>query len=304
MTNDFGNDIPLDVAQRAHAGTSFVPEDRARQERDEYTRTLSADLEVLGKLADTDAKRAALEAEFARYREGLRARWLKQLHARSRCLSTMISGPSNFPASRYQKRSDAVDRRLSELVEFRGRALAAIRRALCPEKAPIMAGDADAVERLRAKIAEAEARQERMKAINETYRAFLKRPQSLDASGLSDGEKALVRAYKPEYSFDRQPCARYELTNNSANIRRMRERLAEIEATKAAPTTEAQGEAARIEDSPAENRVRLYFPGKPDEGIRTTLKRNGFRWTPSLACWQAYRNSRTLELAREIAKVG
>lgn len=31
--------------------------------------------------------------------------------------------------------------------------------------------------------------------------------------------------------------------------------------------------------------VELRFPGKPSEAIRTTLKRNGYRWSPSSQCW-------------------
>jgi hypothetical protein len=31
------------------------------------------------------------------------------------------------------------------------------------------------------------------------------------------------------------------------------------------------------------------------------LKAAGFRWTPTLGCWQAYRNHNALTVAREIA---
>ena len=33
------------------------------------------------------------------------------------------------------------------------------------------------------------------------------------------------------------------------------------------------------------------------------LKGAGFRWTPSLGCWQAYRNHRALSVAKAIAGV-
>ena len=93
----------------------------------------------------------------------------------------------------------------------------------------------------------------------------------------------------------------YALTNNNANIRRMKERLASVEKAHATPATEQQGTRARLEDCPAENRVRLFYPGKPDADIRATLKSSGFRWAPSLGCWQAYRNNRTLPMARHLA---
>lgn len=93
----------------------------------------------------------------------------------------------------------------------------------------------------------------------------------------------------------------FELTNNNANIRRLRDRLATVEKAHATPATEHQGTKARLEDCPAENRVRLFYPGKPDADTRATLKSSGFRWTPSLGCWQAYRNNRTLPMAHHLA---
>jgi hypothetical protein len=35
--------------------------------------------------------------------------------------------------------------------------------------------------------------------------------------------------------------------------------------------------------------TRIFFPDKPSEAIRALLKRTGFRWSPSAACW--YRRS-------------
>jgi hypothetical protein len=58
MTPDFASDVPEALARAAHAGTSHVPEERARQEREGYAATLAADYLALQKLADTDEKRA------------------------------------------------------------------------------------------------------------------------------------------------------------------------------------------------------------------------------------------------------
>lgn len=299
----YEQDIPVDLARAAHAGTSFVPEQRAEQMRADYAATLAGDLERLSKLAGTEEKQRALVDEFARYREGYGRRYRAYLASRSRCLSSMITGPSNFPTRRNEKRNNVADRRSQELTEFRERALKAIRRVLCPELAPIMAGDADATDRLSAKIAAAEVLQERMKAVNRAHDRFLKDPASLEASGLSDADKAAVRGYKPAYSWEPHPFAPFELTNNNANIRRMKERLEQVGRAKAAPETVHEGAAARMEDCPPDNRVRLFFPGKPAAEVRETLKRGGFRWTPSLGCWQAYRNWQALDLARKVAGI-
>lgn len=57
-----------------------------------------------------------------------------------------------------------------------------------------------------------------------------------------------------------------------------------------------------IEECYSENRVRVHFPGKPEEEMRVNLKRHGFRWAPSLGCWQAYISRRTLDFIKEITK--
>mgnify|MGYP001607055605 CR=1 FL=1 len=302
---DYHADIPVELARAAHAGTSFVPEERAGQERAGYAETLAGDWERLSKLATTEEKRRALVEEFARYREGYGRRYRAYLSSRSRCLSTMIAGPSRFPVRRMEKRNAVADRRCSELIEFRVRALAAIRKALCPELAPIMAGDADAVERLQAKVAKAEQMQERMKATNAAIRKHAKAgPEAqvwaLVALGFTEGTAR--KLLEPDFC-KRIGFPSYELTNNGANIRRMKERLEAVSQAKATPATEQEGTAARVEDCPGENRVKLFFPGKPDEATRETLKRGGFRWAPSECAWKAYRHQHTLDLARKVAGV-
>ncbi len=287
----FENDIPTAAGYAAYSGISFSPERRAEQTRAEYAGTLAADLENLEKLATTDEKRATLAEEFARYREGYRRRYLIWLSAKSRCLSTMITGPSNFPVARNEKRNRTEDRRFTDLKEYRERALKAIRRELCPEDRPIMAGDADAVARLGDKLKGLEERQARYKAINAAHIKFLKNPASLDALTLSEEEKALIRRYVPPYSWEPHPIAPFQFSNLSAQIRNERARLGALERNKAQAPQEIQGEAARYEDSPAENRVRLFFPGKPAREVIDRLKKCGFRWTPSLGCWQAYRTA-------------
>ena len=131
--SDYHDDIPIDLARAAHRGTSFVPDDRARQERDGYASQLAADLANLSRYATTDEKRAILAEEFARYREGFRSRYVAHLAAKSRCMSTMITGRSNFPVRQQEKRGSVADKRCAELLDFRTRALKAIERKLRPE---------------------------------------------------------------------------------------------------------------------------------------------------------------------------
>jgi len=308
-TQDFLNDIPHALARNAHRGTSHVPDDRADMERTEYASTLAADYERLAAHADTDTKRAVLASAFAHYREGYRSRFVSYLQSRSRCLSPMITGPSRFPVGRNQKRNATADRRLQELIAFRRRTLDALNKTLNPQLRPIMAGDADAVSRLKEKLAEAEQLQAVMREVNAAIRRHAK-----------EGEAAQLRAILAVYHKADEDDARellipdpmghvgfssYKLTNNNANIHRIKARIALLSRDKEiAPSTTRGDNGVLCEDCPADNRVRLFFSLIPPVEVRTRLKSQGFRWSPWLRCWQAYRNPQSLQRAREFVAGG
>lgn len=171
---EFQNDIPTAAANAAYYGTSWSPEKRGESSRREYAETLAEDYEELKKQAEKGGTLDIFEEEFSRYRAGYRKRTLAYLHSSARCVSWFIAGPSNFPAARMNKRAEISHQRLNDLIDFRARALAAIRRKLRPDLAPIYASDADALERLETKITQAEALQARMKQANATIRKHAK----------------------------------------------------------------------------------------------------------------------------------
>src|SRR5882672_7052586 len=211
-------DIPESAARAAHSWTSHVPEERGEQERTGYARSLIYDFERLSEFATSELKQTDLAREFERYRAGYRRRYLAYLAARSRCASTMITGGSGFNVARNDKANRSADKHSGDLSEYRKRALAAIRKVLTPELAPIMKGDSDAAERLEDKIAKAEALQERMRACNAAIRKHAKAGESAQVAALvalpyGFTEGAARELLKPD-SCGRIGFADYELTNN------------------------------------------------------------------------------------------
>ena len=163
----------------------------------------------------------------------------------------------------------------------------------------IYLGDDDAIERLKKKIAELTALQEQMKGANKIIRA----------KSLNDIEKidALVHLGISKPKANKMVGAQiifpgYALTNNNAKISAARKQLAKAEALASKEDREYTIDDITIEECYSENRVRIYFPGKPDDEMRENLKRDGFRWAPSIGCWQAYINRWTLRFVNEITK--
>jgi len=289
-------DIPETLALSAFQGVSFDPEGRGRRTVEAYVAAL---LEIREQLQAAGVKGGTLEKveeEFERVREGAQRRLSAYLSSSSRCISSFIAGPSNFPVARANKRSDVAHARLGEYLSFLRRAREAANRNLRPDLRPIMSGDADAVERLAEEIDAAERMQERMRQAN----AQIRKHQVAALMELGFSETQSGELLKPD-CLRRVGFPDYALSNNSANIRRMKSRLAHLQVAKATPVATVEGSAARIEDDAPANRVRLFFPGKPEVDVRTRLKRGGFRWAPTVGAWQAYRNERSLTLAKEIA---
>ena len=159
----------------------------------------------------------------------------------------------------------------------------------------ISADDPEAIRKLQRKLDGLEAHQELMKTVNRAHTRFLKNPASLENAQLTEEMKERIRTYKANYSWEPHPFAPFEMTNNNAEIRRVKARMATLRKTaaEAASLEETSGEAVTVQEFEGfsvredfqENRVMFKFPGKPSEEIRAALKRNGFRWSPSRDAW-------------------
>ncbi len=290
----YSTDIPYSAAHDAHRGTSWVPETRAANTITSHGNFMVEVYKELHAQATKGGTLGILDEEFERFRQGYKRHELAYLGSRSRMVSAMISGPSGYPAERMRKRGDVAHRRLEEVLAFSERAQNAIRRKLRPDLAPIMAGDADALDRLQAEIRAAKLNQERMKAANKALKAAGKQGKEAQAFALAalgfTAEQVQELVY-PKFASYGQGFAHFSLSNNNANIRRMELRVKQITRLRGAEAKEVQTESGiKLVEAPAENRVKLFFPGKPAPEVIQQLKSNGFRWTPSQKCWQAYYN--------------
>jgi hypothetical protein len=79
----------------------------------------------------------------------------------------------------------------------------------------------------------------------------------------------------------------YVLQNLGANIRRVRERIKELETKAARAVYEPiECDGFTIEECPHDNRLRFMFDDKPPSEVRAIMKAQGFRWAPSVGAWQ------------------
>ena len=197
---------------------------------------------------------------------------------------------------RHRRTLERHDANMRKGFEAQDRARALRGKAASVGTAGISSDDPEAMPKIQERIAELEAKQDQMRAINAAIRKG--NDQALRDLGLSDG--AIARLKEPDF------CGRigypaYALQNNSGNIRRLKERVTSMVRVQDDATTEIDaGYGVTIVDNVEENRVQVLFPGKPGEDQRAKLKQWGFRWSPLNKAWQRHRSPR----GRVLCKVG
>lgn len=284
------DDIPFEVGKRAHDGTSFSPERRAEQQQNEYYNWLKEQYEYIVEKAKPDTKERAYN-EFIRLRDGYKKRLLDYLHSRSGLMSTMITGPANFPVRSQRKKHNSVDNKLNDLVSYMNYMPGKIKYKLKPDHLkPIKSGQSNAIELLEAKLKGLKDLQETMKACNKIVKSKkLSKDQKIEQLtelGIKDPHSLFITDYAGRTGFPG-----YSLTNNNANIKRLEGRLKTEKALKEKASqgnTELTFKGGTILNNFDINRVQIFFDDKPEAETRKELKRLGFKWAPSQNAWQRF----------------
>ena len=181
------------------------------------------------------------------------------------CPSVLISGPANFPV-RKKERQIAAWRRNND--DFAA-AAALLDRIRSVGRGGVSADDPDAVAKLKAKLAAREQQQIAMKEFNKKAR--------------KTGET---------------PNPSWMLSNNSAEIRRLKKRIEELENKPHFEGGSFAGGAVEVDE--ADNRVRIRHDEKPAQEVLDKLKSNGFRWSPRNGAWQRQITPAAMRAARRI----
>ena len=217
----------------------------------------------------------------------------------TRCPSIMITGGSNFPVRRKEKQVAAWDRNQEEWQAVRG-ILDKIRSV---GMGGISSDDPEALRKLRAKLKEREDSQMRMKAANTAIRMKDTAKGDAKLAALGYTPDAIRKLREPDYA-GRVGFPAYALQNNNANIRRIRERIAELEKRETEPAPEGwEFDGGSVVVNTEANRLQILFDEKPDAELRAELKGHGFRWAPSQGAWQRQLTGNALYAARRIKAI-
>lgn len=159
----------------------------------------------------------------------------------------------------------------------------------CEGRDAIDSDDPDAPDKLREKIAELEARRDRMKAQNAAYR---KAKGDLSKIELDERTRTYFARWGawPAYSFQ----------NLGKNLKRYQDRLKEVEAINGlgdVPDKTENGVTLSIDQRAG--RVYFFTPGK-NEKATAILRRRGWVWARSAGAWSRKITASAIVVARQL----
>ena len=214
------------------------------------------------------------------YARKLAANMNKGYEIDARVPSILIAGGSNFPTRKKEKQNAARDSNYREWQDIQG----LLDKIRSTGMGGISADDPQAVQKLEKKLESLEKSQETMKAVNAYYRKH----KTLDGCPhLPPEELEKLKAdMASSWHLEDKPFATWALSNNSAEIRRVKDRIKSLSQQKEIGFVGWEFDGGKVEANTEANRLQIFFEDKPDEATREALKSNGFRWSPKAGAWQ------------------
>jgi len=254
-------------AKQAFYWTSFNPDKRGQRVIEDYTQQLTQDIK---ELTDSGVEQETIDNYKARYISLFRS-WLS---AQSRCASSVITGGSGFNVRRAEKANRSEERHYELWQEWRSRAKKAIVRKSQPVKTYV-----SELERYKTELEQMKKNHELMKEGNKRIK-----------QGGADLDKYLTDTFGIQpHMLQWTKNFGFGLANNNANMKRVGQRIKELEAKEAQRTTGEekswQYSWGKVLYNYQADRIQLLTNEKNSEQI-ALFKRHGFKWAPSQKAWQ------------------
>lgn len=267
-------------AKQAHNWTSHYPEKQGEYLIKSYSEQLETDIQYL---KDNNIDDATITSYQSRY-ENLFSSWL---NAKSNCFSSFITGGSNFPMRRHAKTQRSEERHYEIFQEWRQRAKKAIIRKAQPVKTFV-----SELDRYKTDLENMTKLQGIMKACNSIIKKAKGKECTNDLVNAGLSEDNAKKIQSPDFA-GRIGFASFNLTNNNANIKRVEERIKELEQKEnmlnSSPITIYSFEGGEMVVNYEVDRIQVFFSTRPTRDELTQWKDKGlnsFNWSPSNNAWQ------------------
>ncbi|MDR1658878.1 MAG: DUF3560 domain-containing protein [Desulfovibrio sp.] len=228
-----------------------------------------------------------------------------ETHKRARKMAEVIPFGQPILIGHHSERSDRnyrgkIHRTFGKAFNLLDKAQYYERKAESVGQGGISADDPDAIKKLQVELASLEQAQEHMKEANAAIRRCKTQEERKTALvGLGFTEKQADELICPDFC-GRVGFAPFSLSNNSANIRRIKDRIAGLEKLAARESQEEKTDLYEYREDKEENRIMFFFDGKPEDEIRAVLKRHGFKWSPTRKAWVRQLSANAVHAAKAV----
>lgn len=158
----------------------------------------------------------------------------------------------------------------------------------------IFSDDPQALEKLKEKLEDLEDSHAFMKQVNAYYRLH---KTCHGAEGLSEESAVKIEEGMQYHPWDPTPFPSYALSSSNQEIRRIRERIRQLERDREVGYAGWDFEGGRAVANQEENRLQLFFDEKPPEEQRKELRASGFVFSREHMAWQRKLNGNAIYAA-------
>ena len=213
----------------------------------------------------------------------------------ARVPSILIAGGSNFPVRKKEKQNAARDSNMQEWQYIQG----LLDKIRSTGMGGIRQDDPQAIPKLQKKLDGLEKAQETMKAVNAYYRKHgtLDGCPHLSPENLENLKADMASGWH----YEKKPFQSWELSNNNAEIRRVRQRIESLTRANEVAYVGWEFDGGHVEANRDQGRLQVFFDGKPEADARQQLKEHGFRWAPGVGAWQRLLNDNAYYASDRIA---
>lgn len=276
--------------------SSFSPEERGETDIASHEKELHEDLQSMP------------EEQRERYTENYKRYFSAMIAANSRCASAMITGPARFNTARNEKACNSHAKSVTAFREWRERALETIRKAAEAAK-PEEQRLEEEWQRVKADIDDTAATvcgidMGSVRGYN--WALFISNLAGRLVTYANHGNVEIIdravarirewngKAKKPIIT------ERHSIFKYPELARKVREKRQERASRE---NREVPFEGGKVVYNFEEDRLQILFDKIPDAGMRTTLKRNAFKWSPRNQAWQRQLTRNAEYAARQVLKI-
>lgn len=296
------------LAADAYRAISFSSEKRGASTEKWFNEAIREEYKILSELAVSEPQKEVLNIEFERYQNNFKSKYEAYLHAKSRTMSPMITGPAKFPVRSNEKKMATERKRSEEFDQWSDKAFKAIKKKIAFAATPEQMAEQreKSNDKVMAYLLQESASTIGCMTGDLPYSTqLIKGALERKIMNFAKGEPDLALRIVNEINLlAREKCNKDVFTSRHKifkAIETIKEQISQPQEVKGNEQL-YKHDHFEVVNNFSEERVQILFDGKPSVDVRNILKSNGFRWSPRNEAWQRQNTNNGIYAANAVCK--